>query len=81
MPRMQNELKALGYQGTNGEFRDLLKVTLSNLYPSWTDEKLTFNPDHAKTYCNHIRRNVGLDFSDEFALGTLYKIRKHNWGS
>jgi hypothetical protein len=81
MVRMQNELKSLGYEGTNGEFRDLLKVTLANLYPSLTDEKLTHRPDDAKNYCRHIRSKVGLDLSDEFVLGTLTNIRKHGWGS
>jgi hypothetical protein len=81
MSRTQKQLQYLGYQGTPGEFRDLLKGTLSQLYPSWTDEKLTHNPDHAKMYCQYIRQHVGLDLSDEFVLSTLIKIRKHGWGT
>ena len=30
---------------------------------------------------SHIRDTVGLEFSDEFVLSTLYKIRKTGWGS
>jgi hypothetical protein len=81
MARMQNELESLGYRGTKGEFRDLLKGTLSKLHPSWTDERLTYNPTYAKDYCDQIRRDVGLNLSDEFVLATLINIRKHGWGS
>ena len=81
MARMQNELKILGYKGTDREFRDLLKGSLTKRHPEWSDERLTFNPKHAMAYCSPIRDTVGLEFSDEFVLSTLYKIRKTGWGS
>jgi len=77
MARLASELKSLGYDGSPNEFRDILAVSMFNLYPSWTDEKLTRNPDHAKVYCNHVRHAVRLELSDEFILGTLTNIRKH----
>ncbi len=74
---LSSQLRAYNYHGTAASFRDLLADMMFAHYPSWTDERLTRNPDEAKRFCNMVRESVGLNLPDEFILGTLTNIRKH----
>lgn len=74
---LKTQLRSYGCKMEPWQFREMLTDLRFNLYPAWSDERLTYNPDEAKTYCHEVRAKVGLRFPDEFILGTLAGIRKH----
>lgn len=74
---LRKHLEEFGCDIEPDDFRDMLADMLAALYPGWTDERLTRNPDDAKRYCAAVRARTGLDLPDEFVLQTLTNIRKH----
>lgn len=75
---LKTQLRSYGCESEPWQFRERLADLMFNLYPGWTDERLTLNPDEAKRYCHEARASFGMDFPDEFILGTLCNIRRHS---
>jgi hypothetical protein len=78
--KLSDELAALGWDGGEDEFRDIVGEVFAVLHPSWTDEDLYCEPRDAVRYCEAVRARTCQGVPDRLILRTLSNNRKRGWG-
>jgi hypothetical protein len=74
--KLAEDLKALGYDGGEDEFRDIVGEVFAVMHPSWTDEELMCEPRDAMRYCEAVRSRTCQGIPDRLILRTLTNNRK-----
>jgi hypothetical protein len=75
---LKAELEHLGSVKSPNKFRELLADIFAEMFPSWTDEDLLFNPRQGLEFCDVIRRRTRLPkMDDDLILRTLVNCRKN----
>lgn len=73
------QLQQYGCDLSAPEFRDLLADIKAGMFPSWTDETLSYTRDEADEFCEVVRRRANCpSLPRVFILGSLNGIRKHS---
>lgn len=75
--RLSTQLRYFGSDLSAADFRDILIDAKEDLFPSWTDEDLSYTRDEADQYCDLVRRRTGTPFPRQFILRQLNNVRKH----
>jgi hypothetical protein len=74
--RLSDKLKAVGYQGGEEEFKDVVKELHGVMHPAWSVDRLLVNPPHETRYCAAVRARTCEGIPDEDILGALLNCRK-----
>ena len=76
---LRTRLREYGCDLSVADFRDLLADAKTTMFPSWTDEDLSYTRDEADEYCRVVRRSADCEtLTREFILRNLNNIRKHS---
>lgn len=71
------QLPEFGCELSPDEFRELLVDLKVEMFPAFTDERLSFTRDEAEEYCGVVRRRAECSgLTREFILANLNNVRK-----
>ncbi len=77
-PRIADQLKQMGYEGTVEDFRSTVAAVKAELYADWTDESLIVTRDEAGQFCAEVRKRLGAPrLTRPFILTALLGLRKN----
>jgi hypothetical protein len=74
--KLEVELMNAGCSLDPKRFIELLEQRHASMHSDWTVDDLVCHPDHAKTYCEQIRSEVGAPVPDHVILRRLMNARK-----
>jgi hypothetical protein len=75
--RLSTRLKACGFDGDVGQFRQTIIAEFERLFPAETDEAVLCNPStKALAFCEAVCGRLRFQFPEEVVLSTLINERK-----
>lgn len=78
---LQKALLDHGCEMRRDDFEDMLQELHADMFPSWTDEELLYNPSQAILYINKVReKSKCFHLPDSLVLKALNNMRKRGRG-
>ena len=73
---LSTQLRSYGCELAPIEFKSVLAGTKRELFPNLTDEHLVCADEENTTYCDEVRRRVGVELPRPFIRFQLLNVRK-----
>ncbi len=73
---LSTQLRSYGCELAPPEFKRVLAGTKRELFPNLTDEHLICADEENTTYCDEVRRRVGVELPGPFIRVQLLNVRK-----